>query len=81
MSNSLRSLSNSLTVNMYFAALVVTYLWTLLVFPAKTAICLCQLDYSPVCGTDGETYGNKCSFECTASASNGTLKIAKYGEC
>uniref|UniRef100_A0A7M4FZL4 Kazal-like domain-containing protein n=1 Tax=Crocodylus porosus TaxID=8502 RepID=A0A7M4FZL4_CROPO len=47
--------------------------------PGETAIC--TMDYRPICGTDGITYGNPCTF-CTAIArSGGKLQFKHYGVC
>ncbi|XP_017771722.1 PREDICTED: double-headed protease inhibitor, submandibular gland-like [Nicrophorus vespilloides] len=41
---------------------------------------ICTLEYFPICGSDGVTYGNQCFFDFAARRDD-TLKIVGYGKC
>lgn len=42
--------------------------------------CFCTLDWTPVCGSDGVTYGNACELECEQRYTL-NLVMSKEGEC
>ncbi|KAL3879510.1 hypothetical protein ACJMK2_031805 [Sinanodonta woodiana] len=41
----------------------------------EDALCICTAIYQPVCGQDGQTYGNMCDMQCVHA------KLAHMGEC
>ena len=42
---------------------------------------VCADIYAPVCGTDGKTYGNKCSMQLEACTQKKNVSVAHNGEC
>lgn len=43
-------------------------------------VCICTMDYKPVCGTDGITYPNSCALRCKLPR-NSRLETAHDGAC
>eukprot|EP00274_Cyanoptyche_gloeocystis_P007401 CAMPEP_0196653398 /NCGR_PEP_ID=MMETSP1086-20130531/3020_1 /TAXON_ID=77921 /ORGANISM="Cyanoptyche gloeocystis , Strain SAG4.97" /LENGTH=107 /DNA_ID=CAMNT_0041984575 /DNA_START=35 /DNA_END=355 /DNA_ORIENTATION=- len=44
-------------------------------FGSKPLGCMCTMDYTPVCGFDGETYSNQCAAACSG------VRVEKSGPC
>lgn len=53
---------------------------TVVVMNSTVTTCICTLEYSPVCANNGQTFANKCEFNCQ-KRSNPQLKIEYSGQC
>lgn len=42
--------------------------------------CFCPRLYSPVCGSNGRTYANRCEFDCVQKVER-SLTVAHAGTC
>ncbi|XP_021704869.1 serine protease inhibitor Kazal-type 1-like [Aedes aegypti] len=47
----------------------------------KETICMVPMILEPVCGSDGQTYGNQWLLECSAKRADTKLTVAKKGKC
>ncbi|XP_055478433.1 serine protease inhibitor Kazal-type 6-like [Psammomys obesus] len=41
----------------------------------------CTRESDPLCGSDGQTYGNKCSFCKALAKSSGKINLKHHGKC
>nr|XP_012996402.1 serine protease inhibitor Kazal-type 6 isoform X2 [Cavia porcellus] len=41
----------------------------------------CTRESNPHCGSDGQTYGNKCAFCKAVAKSNGKISLKHHGKC
>jgi hypothetical protein len=77
---------NNLTIFVVGAGLILllTVLSSIPMLPANAHVCteeekaaeICTLDYTPVCGDDGVTYGNACM-----GCASGNITYHVPGEC
>ena len=42
---------------------------------------ICTADYSPVCGTDGQTYSSECQMRVSACSQGMMIKVKSNGTC
>ncbi|XP_010625389.1 serine protease inhibitor Kazal-type 6 [Fukomys damarensis] len=48
-------------------------------FPDPKVFCTRESD--PYCGSDGQTYGNKCAFCKAVAQSDGKIRLKHHGKC
>ncbi|XP_031805373.1 serine protease inhibitor Kazal-type 9 [Sarcophilus harrisii] len=42
---------------------------------------MCTLELTPICASDGQTYGNKCAFCHAVKQSDDNIKFVHMGNC
>ncbi|KAF6204070.1 hypothetical protein GE061_002410 [Apolygus lucorum] len=44
-------------------------------------VCICPMNYSPVCGSNGQTFSNLCALNCHNKEKNDDLVVVHHGHC
>lgn len=68
----------------YFCVLTILIVLLSILYTVNADPCICPRIMDPVCGSDLQSYNNKCLLECEAKSVKGRsiqLRVLKKGRC